>query len=415
MTTTGPIEVNARRLWESIEQINRFGATKQGGVRRLEFSQENKCARDQLVQWCQEAGCRVRIDQFGNLFARRPSRDPKAPAVLAGSHLDTQTSGGRFDGVFGVMACLETLRTLNEKQIETQAPIELAVWTNEEGELFRPMLGSAVWCGDIELKAALDLLEADGLSVREGLSRMGYLGDMPINSYAVKCYFEAHIEQGPILFDEGKVIGVVTGAQKQIWYDLRVIGKEAHAGPTPMLSRRDAFVACAQMVLEIDRIGREFKNARATCGSASIYPNSRNTVAGEVKFTADLRNPDPSVLAAMDRAMRGRCQEVASRAKVQLEIGVHTVIEDVPFHPTLVSWVREAAQAGGLAWREMYTGAGHDAVNIAKRYPTTMVFVPCKEGISHNPSEDALPEDLAAGAAVLAAVMLRAANDTELL
>ena len=404
------IQVNTQRLWQSIEDINRFGATAEGGVCRLEFSPENKQARDLFVHWCEEAGCTVRIDRFGNIFARRSGLNNKLPAVIAGSHLDTQTSGGRFDGIYGVLAGLEVVRSLNEQNIQTLAPVEVAVWTNEEGELFKPMLGSAVWLGMEDLEQALEMKEADELTIRQGLENMGYLGDMELNSYPVKAYFEAHIEQGPILYDNNKVLGVVNCAQKQFWYNLVVTGQEAHAGPTPMESRRDAMVAASRMVLAFDRIGREYPDARSTCGHFEVYPNSRNTIPGEVRFTGDMRNPDPRILDQMDEQMRSELRSIAADAGVDLELSLHTTIDYVPFNATLVDWVREAAIDSGEPWREMYTGAGHDAVNIAQYLPTTMIFVPCKDGISHNPAEDALPEHLAAGASVLATAMVRAAD-----
>ena len=404
------IQVNQQRLWQSIEDINRFGGTPEGGVCRLEFSPENKQARDLFCRWCEEAGCTVRVDKFGNIFARRSGLNDELPAVITGSHLDTQTSGGRFDGIYGVLSGLEVIRTLNDLEITTDAPIEVAVWTNEEGELFKPMIGSAVWLGMEDLEATLDMEEDDGLTIRQGLKDMDYLGDMELNSYPVKAYFEAHIEQGPVLFDNDEVLGVVTCAQKQYWYNLNVTGQEAHAGPTPMESRRDAMVAASRMVLEFDRIGRKYPNSRSTCGHFQVYPNSRNTVPGEVRFTGDLRNPDPAILEEMDKEMRASVQVIADEMAVELELSLHTTIDYVPFNETLVSWVREATVATGLPWREMYTGAGHDAVNIAQHYPATMIFVPCKDGISHNPAEDARAEHLAAGASVLANAMLRTAN-----
>ena len=336
--------------------------------------------------------------------------DDALPPVMTGSHLDTQPSGGKFDGIYGVLAGLEVIRSLNDQGIETEAPLEVAVWTNEEGELFKPMLGSAVWLGMEELEATLDMQESDGLTVRQGLQDMGYLGDMPLNSYPVKAYFEAHIEQGPVLDDHNEVLGVVNCAQMQYWYDLRVVGQEAHAGPTPMASRRDAMVAASRMVLEFDRIGNSYPDARSTCGHFEVYPNSRNTIPGEVCFTGDLRNPDPQILAQMDSEMRKAVQNIADDMGVELTLGLHATIDYVPFNSTLVDWVREAAVASGQPWREMFTGAGHDAVNIAQFYPTTMIFVPCKDGISHNPAEDARPEHLGAGASVLATAMVRAAN-----
>jgi beta-ureidopropionase / N-carbamoyl-L-amino-acid hydrolase len=401
------------RLWRSIEEINQFGATPQGGVCRLEFSDENRLARKLFVSWCEQAGCTVRVDQFGNIFARRSGRTD-GPAVIMGSHLDTQTSGGRFDGIYGVLAGLEVVRTLNDSKIETELPIEIAVWTNEEGELFKPMMGSAVWTGKLKLEDALNLRESDGTTVREGLEKMGFLGTMPVNSYPVHAYFELHIEQGPILYNSGERLGVVTCAQKQYWYDLELSGQEAHAGPTPMEVRKDALVAASKVILAFEDVGRSYPNSRSTCGHIEVFPNSRNTVPGRVKMTGDLRNPDPDVLAQMDEAMRDAVARISADTGVAIQVSLHSTIEYVPFHPQLVGWVREAVSASGHPWREMYTGAGHDAVNIAQVMPAAMIFVPCINGISHNPAEDALPEDLAAGADILAQVAARAANSTEL-
>ena len=251
------IKTSGARLWDSLMAMAEIGATPKGGCNRVAFSDEDRRGRDLFVRWCEEAGCRVSVDRFGNIFARRPGRRDGMPVVMAGSHLDTQPTGGKFDGVYGVLAGLEVVRTLNDQGIETEAPIEVAVWTNEEGCIFRPMLGSAVLTGLIPLEEALSMREdQEGWTVEEGLRSMNYSGDLPVNSYPVACYFEAHIEQGPILEQNEMVIGVVNAAQGQRWYDVILEGVEAHAGPTPMETRKDAMVGASRIILEIDRIGR---------------------------------------------------------------------------------------------------------------------------------------------------------------
>ncbi len=396
------IKTNGDRLWASLMQMAEIGGTEKGGCNRVAFSDEDRRGRDLFVTWCKEAGCKVSIDQFGNIFARRPGRKNDLPVVMAGSHLDTQPTGGKFDGVFGVLAGLEVIRTLNENGIETDAPIEVAVWTNEEGCIFKPMLGSAVFTGLIPLQEALAWREErDGWTIQQGLERMGYAGDMPINSYPVACYFETHIEQGPILEANGNVIGVVTAAQGQRWYDLVIEGQEAHAGPTPMEVRRDAMMGAARIVLEIDRIGRSRPNARGTAGRMNVYPNSPNTVPGRIEFSGDLRHPDEDTLREMDAEFRTSAQAIADEMGLPLTITQTTYLPPLPFHSGLVETVRRFAQAEGKPYQDIYTGAGHDACQMTQVLPTTMIFVPCKGGISHNETESAKAEDLEAGCNVL--------------
>lgn len=402
------IQTNGERLWSSIMDLATIGATERGGLCRLEFSDENRRARDRFVGWCKEAGCSVKVDQFGNIFARRLGRDVKAPVVMAGSHLDTQPTGGRFDGIYGVLAGLEAIRTLNDANIQTDSAIEIVVWTNEEGCLFKPMLGSAVFLGMVPLEDALNMREKDGMSVRDGLARMGYLGEMAINSYPVKAYFEAHIEQGPVLERNGKVVGVVTGAQAQRWYRIMVTGQEAHAGPTPMESRRDALTGASRMILEFERIGREAAG-RATIGQMFVHPNSPNVIPGRVEFSGDLRHPDEEQLQRMDAEMRSVCNEIAHAAGLAIDIAQTTHIAAVAFNRSLVDVVEAATMHEGCPYQRLYSGAGHDAVNIARYMPTTMIFIPCENGISHNEAENARPEDCRAGCNVLARSLVQVA------
>ena len=396
------LQTNKERLWDSLMQMAKIGATEKGGCNRIAFSDEDRQGRDLFVQWCEQAGCSVKVDKFGNIFARRSGKNNNLPAVVAGSHLDTQPTGGKFDGVFGVLAGLETVRTLNDNSIETEAPIEIAVWTNEEGCIFKPMIGSAVFTGLIPLHEALAMREErEGWSIQDGLERIGYAGNMPINSYPVACYFEAHIEQGPILETKNKVIGVVTAAQGQRWYDLVIEGQEAHAGPTPMEVRRDAMMGAARIVLEVDRIGRSRPNARGTVGRMHVFPNSPNTVPGRVEFSGDLRHPDEATLTAMDGELHDSATAIAEEMGLLLSIEQRTYLPPLPFNPALIDTVRRYAIEEGKPWQEIYTGAGHDACQMGQVLPTTMIFVPCENGISHSEIENAKPEDLHAGCNVL--------------
>ena len=405
------LETNGERLWSSLMKMAKVGATPKGGCNRVAFTDADRQGRDLFVGWCRDAGCRVSVDRIGNIFARRPSRRDDLPVVMAGSHLDTQPTGGKFDGVYGVLAGLEVVRTLNDKGIETEVPVEVAVWTNEEGCIFKPMLGSAVFTGAVSLDEVLEWREdQEGWTVREGLERMGYAGDMPINSYPVACYFEAHIEQGPVLEANGNVVGVVTSAQGQRWYDIALDGMEAHAGPTPMAVRRDAMVGAARIVLEIDRIGRSREDSRGTVGRMRVRPNSPNTVPGRVEFSGDLRHPDAGVLAAMDDQFRSAAAAIATEMGLGLDVSERAYLPPVSFHPTLVDLVRRNARLEGKPFQDIYTGAGHDACNMAKVLPTTMIFVPCENGLSHNELESAEPEDLHAGCNVLCNSMLAVAS-----
>ena len=405
------IHTDGKRLWNSLMEMAKIGATDKGGCNRVAFTDEDKQGRDLFVDWCEAAGCTVSVDQFGNIFARRSGKDNSLPVVMAGSHLDTQPTGGKFDGVYGVLAGLEVIRTLNDKNIETQAPIEVAVWTNEEGCIFKPMLGSAVFTGMIPLEDALNMREDEaGWTIREGLARIGYDGALPMFSYPVACYFEAHIEQGPILEEQGNTIGVVNSAQGQRWYDLCLDGVEAHAGPTPMETRRDAIVGAARIILEADRIGRSRPDARSTTGRMHVYPNSPNTIPGRVEFSGDLRHPDDAVLTEMDAEFREAAKAISEDMGLELTIEQRTYIEPLPFHPVLVDTVRRFARIEGKPYQDIYTGAGHDACNIAKFIPTSMIFVPCEGGISHNELEKAEPEDLEAGCNVLCNAICAIAN-----
>ncbi|MCH9675954.1 MAG: Zn-dependent hydrolase [Gammaproteobacteria bacterium] len=406
------LKINEQRLWDSLMEMAQIGATDKGGVCRLALSDLDRDGRDLFVKWCEAAGCTVRVDQVGNIFARRPGRRPELAPIVTGSHLDSQPTGGKFDGAYGVLAGLEVVRTLNDFEFETDAPLEVVVWTNEEGSRFAPaMMASGVFGGAFDLQDVLAKTDEDGKTFGEELARIGYAGSEVVGSSAVGAYFEAHIEQGPILEAEEKTIGVVTDAQGQRWYEVRVIGQDAHAGPTPMPRRKDALVGAARMVDQVNRIGHQYApNACATVGMLTVKPNSRNTIPGEVFFTVDFRHPDEATLAQMDAALRQACENIASEASVELEFEQIWHFPATPFDAQCVGAVRDAAQASGFSFRDMVSGAGHDACYVARVAPTAMVFVPCEDGISHNESESATASDLAAGCQTLMHAMIAVAK-----
>ena len=383
--------------------MHQFGATAKGGNCRLALTDLDAKGRDLFVRWAEAAGCTVVVDKCGNLFARRPGRDPDLAPIVMGSHLDTQPTGGKFDGVYGVLAGLEVLRTLNDHGFETDAPVEVAVWTNEEGSRFAPaMTGSGTFAGVFDLDYTLNLADVDGTTFGAELKRIGYAGETACGGRPIGAFFEAHIEQGPILEAEGKTIGVVTGAQGQRWYEVTVTGQEAHAGPTPMARRHDALLAAARMVDRVNGIGHDhLPDACATVGMLQVSPNSRNTIPGHVFFTVDFRHPDAARLASMDRALRQAVTQLAAAAGVTAELDEIWAVPAIQFDPDCVAAVRRAAEQAGYGHRDIWSGAGHDACYISGVAPTAMVFVPCEGGISHNEAENATPEDLAAGCNVL--------------
>ncbi|MFY0476807.1 Zn-dependent hydrolase [Achromobacter marplatensis] len=413
--TLADLRVDGARLWQSLMDLARIGGTEKGGVCRLALTDLDRQGRDLFVRWATEAGCDVRVDAIGNIFARRPGRDNSLPAVMTGSHIDTQPTGGKFDGNYGVLAGLEVLRTLNDAGVQTNAPLELAVWTNEEGSRFVPvMMGSGVYAGAFTLEHALAQQDRDGVSVRQALHGIGYDGDAavpPAQLGGVGAYFEAHIEQGPVLEAADTVIGVVTAALGQRWYDIVLTGVEAHAGPTPMPLRRDALLAASELVLAVNQIAlAHAPNARGTVGWMDVFPNSRNVIPGRVRMTVDLRAADDATLSAMDAALRAAADAAAAARGVTAQVEQVVYFPPQPFAPALVQSVRDGATALSLSAMDVVSGAGHDAVYLARVAPAAMIFVPCKDGISHNEIEDARPEHLEAGCNVLLRAMLAQAG-----
>jgi beta-ureidopropionase / N-carbamoyl-L-amino-acid hydrolase len=407
------LQVDGERLWASLMQLAEIGATAKGGVCRLAASDLDGEARRLFIRWCEAAGCSVAVDGIGNIFARRPGKNADLPPIVTGSHLDTQPTGGKFDGAYGVMAGLEVVRSLNDLGYETEAPIEVVAWTNEEGSRFSPaMTGSGVFTGVFDITYGLGRPDNfSGVTLGAELQRIGFAGEAPVGGRPVGAYFEAHIEQGPILEANGNTIGVVTGAQGQRWYEVTVTGAEAHAGPTPMPRRKDALVGAARMIDAVNRIGHAHAPfACATVGFVQVSPNSRNTIPGRVFFTVDFRHPEDAVLTAMDRDLRAACGEAAAAARVEAVVNEFWHFPPTPFDPALIGAVRDAARAQGYPHQDIISGAGHDAVYMARVAPTAMVFVPCAGGISHNEIEDAKPDDLAAGCNVLLNALLEAAD-----
>ncbi len=383
------LRIDGARLWAALMELAQIGATPKGGVKRLALSDLDRQGRDLVLQWGRDAGLSIRIDQIGNVFMRRAGRNPALPPVMAGSHIDTQPTGGKFDGNYGVLAALEVVRTLNQHGIETEAPLEVAFWTNEEGSRFVPvMMGSGVFCGAFSLQHAYDAKDVDGLRVEDELRRIGYLGDEVPGQHPIKAYFEAHIEQGPVLEDAGKVIGVVPAVMGLSWYDCVVQGMEAHAGPTPMHLRRDALQVATRIMQEVVAIANRYPPyGRGTVGFVQVFPNSRNVIPGTVKFSIDLRN-----------------------CGLQISLERVSYYPPCPFHPDCVTAVRNATATLGYSTMDVVSGAGHDAIYAARVAPAGMIFVPCKDGISHNEIEDAQAEHLEAGANVLLHAMLQVAQ-----
>ena len=406
------LQVNAPRLWAALMTLARIGATERGGVCRLALTELDRQARTQFVAWAQALGCTVRVDAIGNLFARREGSDPSRAAVATGSHIDTQPTGGKFDGNYGVLAGLEVLHTLADAGIRTQAPLEVCVWTNEEGSRFVPvMMGSGVYAGAFSLASVLAATDRDGVAVGEALHAIGYAGDAPAavadGAPPFGAYFEAHIEQGPVLEDADIPLGVVTGALGQRWYDVVVTGQEAHAGPTPMGLRRDALQSALPLMAAVNAIAlAEQPHARGTVGYVQVHPNSRNVIPGRVTFTVDLRHTDDAGLARMDAQLQAVCAAAERSGQITVSVTPTVYFPPAHFAPGLVASVREGARRLGLPHQDIVSGAGHDAVYVARTAPTAMIFVPCKDGISHNEIEDARPEHLAAGANVLLHAML---------
>ena len=409
MTGLSKLRIDGRRLWDSIMSMAEIGPGDRGGSCRLALTDEDRQARDLLVHWSEEIGCSISIDDMGNIFARRAGNNNDLPPIVAGSHLDTQPHGGKFDGIYGVLAALEVVRTLHDNEVVTEAPVEIVVWTNEEGSRFAPaMIASGVYAGLFEKEYAWTRTDNDGISLRDELKRIGYLGELSCGDHLIGALIEAHIEQGPILEKNKNTIGVVRGGQGQRWYDVTVKGQDSHAGSTPMPGRRDALVAAAEMISKVQQLAQEYApDAVGTVGELAVHPNSRNTIPGEVFFTVDIRNPDDRVLARMSDSFRQQGESCANRHQVEISIDEIWHKPSVQFDQACIDAVSESASELGYKHQTILSGAGHDACQICRVAPTSMIFVPCAGGLSHNEEESAEPEDLEAGCNVLLHAMLK--------
>ena len=406
------IHINGERLWASLMELAKIGATPKGGVCRLTLTDLDKQGRDLVLRWAEEAGMTITIDRIGNGFMRRGGRNNSLPPIMTGSHIDTQPTGGKFDGNYGVLAGIEVVRTLNDLCIETEAPIEVAFWTNEEGSRFVPvMMGSGVFAKAFTLEHAYAATDTEGKTVKGELERIGYIGEQEPGDHPIGAYFETHIEQGPVLEDNNVTIGVVSGVLGIRWFDCTVTGMEAHAGPTPMALRKDAMLAATHIMQDVVAAAhRHPPHGRGTVGMVHVFPNSRNVIPGSVKFSIDLRNATDALVDQMADEVKAFAAKVGKEHRVDVKIEMVSSYNAIAFHADCVDAVARAAKKLGYSNMPTVSGAGHDAVYMAKLAPSGMIFIPCKDGISHNEIEDAKPEHITAGCNVLLHAMLERAK-----
>ena len=406
------LRVDGDRLWKSLMELAKIGATPKGGVCRLTLTDLDKQGRDLVISWAKEAGMAVTIDKIGNGFMRRAGRNNSLPPIVTGSHIDTQPTGGKFDGNYGVLAGIEVVRTLNDLGIETEAPIEVAFWTNEEGSRFVPvMMGSGVFAKAFTLEHAYAARDTEGKSVKDELARIGYIGEQEPGNHPIGAYFETHIEQGPVLEDNDKTIGVVQGVLGIRWFDCTVTGMEAHAGPTPMALRKDAMQVATRLMQEVVAAAlRHAPHGRGTVGMVHVHPNSRNVIPGRVKFSIDLRNSTDALVDQMADEVKANAAKLSKDTGLDIQIELVSSYPAQGFHADCIDAVARAAKKLGYSNMPAVSGAGHDAVYMAKLAPSGMIFIPCKDGISHNEIEDAKPEHITAGCNVLLHAMLERAG-----
>lgn len=407
------LSVNATRYWSTVERSAQIGLGRPGGLARVALSDADGEMRSQFVEWCREAGCTVSVDRVGNIFARRAGTDAAAAPVLVGSHLDTQVNGGRYDGIVGVLAGLEFVRTLNDRGIGTKRPIEVVSWTNEEGARFSPpMIASGAFAGEYALDWVLDRRDDEGKRFGDELARIGYAGDAPVGGRALDAYFELHIEQGPLLDAAGIDVGVVTHGYTAHGFIVEVEGETAHTGPWPMDKRRNALVGASMLAVAVNDIGWQHHatGGKGTAARLVAWPNKPGILSDWAQFTGDVRHEDPKVAAAMRDAFVAAMVECAKRANVAMKLLDQWTWNADLFDKDCIGLLRDTAKRLGLPSMDLASQAGHDAYFVARVAPTAMIFTPCLEGITHNNREHATLERTLPGVNVLANAALARAN-----
>ena len=397
------LRINGDRLWDSLMEMAKIGPGVAGGNNRQTLTDEDAEGRRLYQVWCEAEGLEMGLDKMGTMFARREGTDPSLPPVMVGSHLDTQPTGGKYDGVLGVLAGLEIIRTLNETGIKTRNPIEVVNWTNEEGTRFSPpMMASGVFAGVHTLDWAYGRTDAAGKTVGGELERIGWIGDEEVGARKLAAFFELHIEQGPILEDENIDIGVVTHGQGLNWLQVTLTGKEAHTGSTPMPKRVNAGLGMARITQLVDEIAWSHAPlAVGAVGHCDVYPNSRNIIPGKVVFTVDFRHPKQEVIDDMEARLRAGAAEICKEIGLEMDIEQAGKFDPVEFDDGCVGAIRRAAQRLGYSHRDIVSGAGHDACWVNRVAPTAMIMCPCVDGLSHNEAEDITKDWATAGADVL--------------
>ncbi len=412
MSDLSNVRINGQRLWDALMEMAKIGATPKGGCKRLTLTDLDKQARELFASWCEKEGCPIKVDEMGNMFARRPGVEDSLPPVMIGSHLDTQPTGGKYDGVLGVLGALEVVRSLNDLKIKTRHPIEIANWTNEEGSRYAPaMISSGVFAGVYTKEFAYAREDAEHKKLGDELERIGFKGAEPVGNRKIHAFFELHIEQGPILEAESYDVGVVTHGQGQRWYEIKLVGFESHAGSTPMPRRKDAVLGAARIVELVNRIGlSKAPLGVSTVGMLNPYPNSRNVIPGEVFMTCEFRHPIDDTLTDMDAQLKAGVEEICKTIGLTYDLKQVFYYAPVAFDEGCVAAVRRAAKHLGLSHRDIVSGAGHDACYIARVAPTSMIFTPCVDGVSHNEAEEISQEWATAGANVLMHAVLEKAE-----
>jgi len=406
------LRINGKRLQDSLEQMAKIGATPNGGVQRLTLSDEDKAARDLFVKWLKELNLEIVIDELGNIFGTRKGKDNTLAPVMSGSHIDSQPKGGRFDGILGVMGALEVMRTLTENNIETQHPVTIVVWTNEEGTRFAPaMMCSGVWANALDKQLIYDKTDINGKRFEDELIRIGYKGDTPARKSDVHAYYEYHIEQGPVLERENKIIGIPKGIVCLHWYDIYLEGEANQVGPTPMEGRHDALCAAAEMILKVNELPKRMGgNLVATVGEIQNEPNSRNIIPDKIHFTVDIRSWDDDLAIKAWDLVKEEFENIAHERGCPIRIEETWRVEHSPFNQELVKNIADSAKILGYPSLHMVSGAGHDASYMNQIAPTAMIFVPSIGGRSHVEVENTKWEDCEAGTNVLLHTILKSAN-----